>query len=151
MTTSDEKKRLRSLHKQASEMLMDDSRLWDGLDDEQAAQLLKWGIDQIKRLLPQAASLSDAEAEAWLEEQITAVGNMMTKVKGLTPELSRLDASSLKNQLGGLLENLQQLTGETMRGQAQNWLKLDWKKWDAAETFRQLLKMLGFELDKDSN
>jgi hypothetical protein len=151
MTTSDEKKRLRSLHKQASEMLMDDSRLWDGLDDEQAAQLLKWGIDQIKRLLPQATSLSDAEAEAWLEEQITAVGNMMTKVKGLTPELSHLDASSLKNQLSGLLENLQQLTGETMRGQEQNWLKLDWKKWDAAETFRQLLKMLGFELDKDSN
>lgn len=149
MTTAEEKKRLRSLHKQAAEMLMDDSRLWDGLDDEQAEQLLKWGVDQMKRLLPQGANLSEDEAEAWLDKQVTAVGKMMTEVKELTPKLATLDATSLQERVGKLFDNLQALTGEVSKGREQNWLKWDWAKWDAREAFRQLLLMLGFDLDNE--
>ncbi|MCA9967517.1 MAG: hypothetical protein KC423_24880 [Anaerolineales bacterium] len=149
MTTAEEKKRLRSLHKQAAEMLMDDSRLWDGLNDEQAGQLLKWGVAQMKRLLPQGVNLSEDEVEAWLDKQVTAVGNMMTEVKELTPELAKLDAASLKNRVNGLLDNLQTLTGEAVKGREQNWLRMEWTKWDATEAFRQLLLMLGFDLDNE--
>ncbi|MCA9996676.1 MAG: hypothetical protein KDE56_13045 [Anaerolineales bacterium] len=149
MTTAEEKKRLRSLHKQAAEMLMDDSRLWDGLNDEQAGQLLKWGVAQMKRLLPQGVDLSEDEVEAWLDKQVTAVGKMMTEVKELTPELSKLDATSLQNRVSSLLDNLQALTGEAAREHQQNWLKMEWAKWDATEAFRQLLLMLGFDLDNE--
>ena len=149
MTTAEEKKRLRSLHKQAAEMLMDDSRLWDGLNDEQAGQLLKWGVAQMKRLLPQGVNLSEDEVEAWLDKQVTAVGNMMTEVKAITPELAKLDAASLKNRVNGLLDNLQTLTGEAVKGREQNWLRMEWTKWDATEAFRQLLLMLGFDLDNE--
>lgn len=147
MTTTDEKRRLRRLHKQAAERLLDDSRLWDGLPDDQAQQLLKWGVDQIKRLLPQVSDMSDEEAEAWLDDQITAVAKMMTEIKMLTPELGNLDVGSLQSQLRGLLDNLQAVTGEAISERSLNRLTRNYTRWDAAELFQQLLQMLGFEPD----
>lgn len=150
MTTAEEKKRLRSLHKQAAERLMDNSRLWDGLNDEQAGQLLKWGVDQMKHLVPQGVKLPDDEVEAWLDRQVTAVGKMMVEVKELTPNLATMDIDNLKERVSKLFDSLQALTGEVAKGREQNWLRWDWAKWDATEAFRQLLLMLGFELDKEA-
>lgn len=128
---------------------MEDSRLWDGLPDEQAQQLLKWGLDQVKKVLPQITEMSDDEAETWLDDQTAVVAQMMTQIKTITPELPKLDADSFKEQIMSLYEKLQDLTGSVMTEVDLDWLIFDHDQWDASEAFRQLLHMLGFEEEEE--
>ena len=145
MSTAAEKRRLRRLHKQAAERLMEDSRLWDGLPDEQAQQLLKWGLDQVKKVLPKLGDMDDGEAETWLDEQTAVVAQMMTQITTLTPDLPELDVDAFKEQIKSLYEKLQELTGNVIDEIDLDWLTFDHDQWDASEAFQQLLHMLGFE------
>lgn len=129
---------------------MEDSRLWDGLPDEQAQQLLKWGLDQVKKVVPQISEMEEDEAESWLDEQTAVVADMMTQIKEITPDLPKLDADSFKEQILSLYEKLQTMTGNVIDELDLDWLTFDHDQWDAAEAFRQLLHMLGFEEEDDA-
>ncbi len=66
-------RRLRQRGQRWSELLMEDSSLRDHLNDEQATQLLTWGLAQIKQTAVATANLPDDAAEKRLEKDGTAV------------------------------------------------------------------------------
>lgn len=104
-----------------AEMLMEDSSLRDNLNDEEAEQLLAWGLGQIKASAAATADLSTKEAEALMEKNATAVKLIMAGVNDLIGGIGRpLTFDIIDDTMTRLLKNLRWLTDQPLTtGQAK--------------------------------
>ncbi len=126
----------------AVEMLLESSHLRDNLTDEQAARLLDWGLAQVEIGVKETAVLPDNEAEAQMEEWVTAVSGVMKWVNRLTPELSLLDQEEAEYQMEKLLANLQHLVSDLKTTPALELLLPARSQLDANATFDQLMGVI---------
>ena len=102
-------RKLRRRLRQTAAVLVEDSSVRAELNDEQAKELIKWGMDKIKAEAARTVLLPDEEALPMLEEKTTAVRTIMLLVNKLVrPGDSEEDTG---DQLTRLLKNLSWVTG----------------------------------------
>lgn len=101
-------------HKWA-EMLLENSSLRDNLNDEEAEQLLDWGLAQIKASAAATADLNTKEAEAVMQKNGTAVKLIMAGVNDLIGGIGRpLEFDIIDDTMTRLLKNLRWLTNQPL-------------------------------------
>lgn len=96
-----------------AELLMEDSSLRDNLDDDQAKQLLDWGLAQIKATAVATAAMSDDEAQTKLEKDGTAVKLIMKGVNDLIGSIGQsLTFDVIDDTMTRILKNHRWLTNQ---------------------------------------
>jgi hypothetical protein len=105
-TELEQRKRLRKRQRQAAERLLDNSSLRDALTDDQGKQLLDWGLAQTEAAAARTAKLPDAEADPALEDQVTAVSDVMRQVNRLVAVWPSADEESVREHLKKLRTGL---------------------------------------------
>ena len=96
-----------------AELLMEDSSLRDNLNDDQAKQLLDWGLAQIKATAVTTAALSDDEAQTKLEKDGTAVKLIMKGVNDLIGSIGQpLNFDVIDDTMTRILKNHRWLTNQ---------------------------------------
>ena len=94
-----------------AEQLMENSSLRDNLEDEQATQLLDWGLAQIKASAKKTAVLPEEDAQPVLEKDATAVRLIMQGVNDLVGSVGQtLDFDIIDDTMTRVLKNLRWLT-----------------------------------------
>lgn len=115
MTVDDHKNR-RELRRRAqpwAEQLMENSSLRDNLTDEQAKQLLNWGLAQIKQSAANTSRLPDEDAQPLIEKDATAVRLIMQGVNDLIGGVGQpVEFDIIDDTMTRLLKNLRWLTGQ---------------------------------------
>jgi hypothetical protein len=99
----------RRRHQMAAERLMENSSLRDGLTDEQAQQLLDWGLALIRQTAVRTANLPDDDAEPVLEEVTTAVSQVMKQINRLVDGAGTMDENEFEERWQQLTAALPQL------------------------------------------
>jgi hypothetical protein len=96
-----------------AELLMEDSSLRSNLNDDEASQLLDWGLAQIKATAVATATLSDDEAQTKLEKDGTAVKLIMQGVNDLVGSIGQpLTFDVIDDTMTRILKNHRWLTNE---------------------------------------
>ncbi|HEX6383350.1 MAG TPA: hypothetical protein VF177_01650 [Anaerolineae bacterium] len=100
--------------RRAAGQLMEDSTLRSHLGDEQAQQLLNWGLAQVEQAAVRTANLPDDDAMPVLEEKVAAVRSVMQLVNRIvgTVEETAGEGDVVDDQMTRLLKNLHWLTGQ---------------------------------------
>ncbi|HRQ39331.1 MAG TPA: hypothetical protein PLD25_15595 [Chloroflexota bacterium] len=99
--------------RQWAELLMEDSSLRSNLDDDQATQLLNWGLAQVKVAAIATAALADEAAETRLEKDTTAVKLIMHGVNDLIASIGQpLAFDVIDDTMTRILKNHRWLTNE---------------------------------------
>lgn len=75
------------LVRRGSEQLLSDSSLRDALDDEQAQQLLDWGLDQVRASAEQVCHLPPEDAQARIDEKVHALRRRMQRANRLLDQI----------------------------------------------------------------
>lgn len=107
--SADRRLRRRRLRR-AGERLTEDSSLRDALTDEQASQLLDWGMAQIKTDVELTRDLPDEPADAQLEKTVTQVRHVMHQVNQVIDSWTGQDPAGrwqMLLELGQFLRPLQ--------------------------------------------
>ena len=95
-----------------AEQLMENSSLRDNLEDEQATQLLDWGLAQIKASAKKTAVLPEEDAQPVLEKDATAVRLIMQGINDLVGSVGQpLAFDIIDDTMTRVLKNLRWLTG----------------------------------------
>ena len=114
--TADDRRAQRMLRRRAqpwAEQLMENSSLRDNLSDEQATQLLDWGLAQIKQTAVNTSRLPEEDAQSFLEKDATAVRLIMQGVNDLVGSISQpLEFDIIDDTMTRLLKNLRWLTSQ---------------------------------------
>lgn len=99
--------------RRAAGQLMEDSSLRSYLTDEQAQQLLEWGLAQVEQAAARTASLPDDDAMPVLEERVAAVRSTMQLVNRIVGAIGEAagEVDPVEDQMTRLLKNLHWLTG----------------------------------------
>ena len=97
------------------ELLLDNAQLRDALNDEQARQVIDWGLG---RLGLAAIAAGDApEADRYMDEQAQAISRILRQVNGLTPTLAYLVEDDMAEELlESFMSSLAELTGYELTG-----------------------------------
>ncbi len=117
MTMSDRRTRrmLRRRTQPWAEQLMENSSLRDNLPDEQATQLLDWGLAQIKQTAVNNSRLPEADADPLLEKDATAVRLIMQGINDLIGGIGQpLEFDIIDDTMTRLLKNLRWLTSQKL-------------------------------------
>jgi len=98
-----------------AEMLLENSSLRDNLNDEQAEELLNWGLAQIKASAAATADLPTDEAEKLMEKNGTAVKLIMQGVNDLIGGIGQPpDFDLIDDTMTRLLKNHRWLTDQPL-------------------------------------
>lgn len=65
------------LYRRGSDQLLSDSSVRDALDDEQAQQLLEWGLAQLRARVGELRDLPSEEARLRMDEEVHALRRRM--------------------------------------------------------------------------
>ena len=96
-------------------MLMENSSLRDNLNDDEAEQLLDWGLGQIKASAVVTADLTTKEAEALMQKNGTAVKLIMEGVNDLIGGIGQPpDFDIIDDTMTRLLKNLRWLSDQPL-------------------------------------
>ncbi len=99
--------------RQWAEQLMENSSLRSNLDDDEATQLLNWGLARIKVTALDTAALPDEEAETRLEKDSTAVKLIMQGINDLVGSIGQpLTFDVIDDTMTRILKNHRWLTNE---------------------------------------
>ena len=99
--------------RRAAGQLMEDSSLRSYLTDEQAQQLLEWGLAHVEPAAARTANLPDDDAMPVLEEKVAAVRSVMHLVNRLVGTAGETaEGDVVDDQMTRLLKNLHWLTGQ---------------------------------------
>lgn len=113
---SDDRRNRRILRRRAqmyAEQLMENSSLRDNLDDEQAKQLLDWGLAQVKESAKKTAVLPEDDAQPIMEKEATAVRLIMQGINDLVGSVGQpLAFDIIDDTMTRVLKNLRWLTEE---------------------------------------
>lgn len=148
------RKTLRKRQRQAAERLLDNSSLRDALTDEQGQQLLDWGLAQAKAAAGRTAKLPEAEADPALDDQVTAVSDVMRQVNRLVelwPSASEADIQSNVKKLLAGLRAVRQTALTTSQSEIVENLARVGKERDAAAAFTDLMRLLNEMNDQSSS
>lgn len=111
--TNSDDRRIKRRARRWAELLMEDSSLRDNLTDEQAQQLLDWGLAQVKQTAVLTADLTDEEAEERLEKDGTAVKLIMKGVNDLIGGIGQpLTFDIIDDTMTRVLKNHRWLTNQ---------------------------------------
>lgn len=107
-------RRARRRLRRAAGQLMEDSSLRSYLTDEQAQQLLEWGLAHVEQAATRTANLPDDDAMPVLEEKVAAVRSVMQLVNRLVGTAGETAGEDevVNDQMTRLLKNLHWLTGQ---------------------------------------
>jgi hypothetical protein len=95
---------IRAQLRRAAEQLYEDPRLRDALDDEQARQLLGWGMQQLQRAARRVVALPAAEAAPELEEQAASLREVIARVNDYVQGYGQWSEAQRREQIAGLVE-----------------------------------------------
>ena len=113
---SNDRRQRRILKRRAqmyAEQLMENSSLRDNLEDEQATQLLNWGLAQIKATVKKTAVLPEEDAKPIIEKDATAVRLIMQGINDLVGGVGQpLEFDLIDDTMTRVLKNLRWLTNE---------------------------------------
>ena len=116
--TADDRRAQRMLRRRVqpwAEQLMENSSLRDNLPDEQAGQLLDWGLAQLKQTAVNTSRLPEEDAQPLLEKDATAVRLIMQGVNDLIGSVGQpLEFDIIDDTMTRLLKNLRWLTGQKL-------------------------------------
>jgi hypothetical protein len=111
--TAREKRLARRRGRAWAERLMEDPGLRANLNDEQATQLLDWGLAQIKQAAVATANLSRKEAKERMEKDGTAVKLIMQGVNDLIGSIGQpLTFDVIDDTMTRILKNHRWLTSQ---------------------------------------
>lgn len=147
---------LRRRLRRATGRLMEDSSLRSHLTDDQAQQLMDWGLAQVEETAVRTADLSDDEAAPRLEETVTAVRGVMQMVNRMvgTQTAAAGDGTAatatVEERMRRLIDNLCALTGQEagfayLKQAAQ--VKQQWPQMDRESAFSQLMDLIHQSMD----
>lgn len=109
--------RMQAQLRRAAEQLYEDSRLRDALDDEQAQQLLGWGMRELQRAARRVVALPATEAAPQLEEQAATLREVIARVNRFVQGYAQWSEGQRREQMAGLVEWLcRRPTGELQVG-----------------------------------
>lgn len=97
------------------ERLVSDSSLRDGLTDEQARQLLQWGLAQLRREAQRAAALPADEVRSHLEKQVAAIRQVMRRASRMVDGLAGVTEEARREHLLRFLEGLRDTGDEVLQ------------------------------------
>ncbi len=137
-------KQLRRRQRVAVEQITTDSRLRDGLTDEQATVLLDWALRQVEEGSYATAVMPDDEAEPYMDELVTAVSRTTRRANRLIAHLSQLDEGEAAYQVDQFLTNLGALTAVPATARAKL-LSPERKLWDKTAVFHTITRILQHE------
>lgn len=96
--------RMQAQLRRAAEQLYEDSRLRDALDDEQAQQLLGWGMRELQRAARRVVALPAAEAAPRLEEQAATLREVIARVNQFVQGYTEWSEGQRREQIARLVE-----------------------------------------------
>ena len=140
------RRRLRKRLRRTAGALMENSGLRSHLDDDQADQLLTWGLAYVEAMAEQTIEQPDEEALPLLEVCVTTVSTVMRTVNRLTGFTDKPIATNLLDDcLNHFTQNLPQLTKQPL-GLAWlcQWQQYCWQRLslDKATTFIRLMDLI---------
>lgn len=97
------------------ERLVSDSSLRDALTDDEAQQMLDWGLAQLRREVRRAAALPSPEARARLESQVGAVRQVMRRANRIVQEQPGATEGERRQHLLRFLEGLRDAGAQTIQ------------------------------------
>jgi hypothetical protein len=106
---------VQSRYQQAGEQLLGDSSLRDALNDEQAHQLLAWGLAQVKREAEASATLSEAEAEPLLQQRVETVRRVMRHLNHLVQGLAAEPKSNVREDMAQMIDALTEIDADALQ------------------------------------
>lgn len=90
----------------AAEQLYEDTRLRDALDDEQAQQLLGWGVRELQRAATRVVALPEVDAAPQLEEQAASLREVIARVNQFVQGYGEWSAGQRREQIARLVDGL---------------------------------------------
>ncbi|MFW6068666.1 MAG: hypothetical protein ACOC9E_03700 [Chloroflexota bacterium] len=77
----------KALYRRGSDQLLSDSSVRDALDDEQAQQLLDWGLARLRAEAQELRHLPTEEAQARIDEKIQTLRRRMQQANRLIEQI----------------------------------------------------------------
>jgi hypothetical protein len=137
-------KQLRRRQRDAVEQITTDTRLRDGLTDDQATILLDWALNQIETRSYATAVMPDGEAETFMDALVTAVSHTTRRANQLIAHLPQLDEAEAAYQVDQFLASLVELTAVPANAQS-NLLSSERNLWDKTAVFHHITRILANE------
>jgi hypothetical protein len=107
-------RRSRSLYRSGVEQIIENSSLRDGLDHEEAQQLVDWATAQAKTAAYATADFDDDEEAAdFVDERVRLVTRLMRLTTLLTTQRQQYEAEDLADLLAELVQKRADFYGET--------------------------------------
>lgn len=127
------------------ERLVSDSSLRDALTDDEAQQLLDWGLAQLRREVRRTAALPPPEARSQLEAQAGAVRQVMRQANRMVRGLPEATKGERREHLLRFLEGLRDAGARSMQAEALIDLQktiLNQETTDSEALFGQLMGLM---------
>lgn len=106
---------VQSRYQRAGEQLLGDSTLRDALRDEEAHQLLVWGLAQVKREAKASAMLGEAEAEPLLQQRVENVQRVMRHLNRLVEGLAAEPKSNVREDMAQMIAALTEIDADALQ------------------------------------
>lgn len=135
-------KRLKRRQREAADQIWGDSSLRDALNDQQAAQLLDLVVDHIQAQLNQTVDMTEAEAEAFTGELVTAVRQVLLRTNRLVDGLAGWDDDEAASQVYQFITSLQDLTGGPAPLATLGLLDAERRDWDHDQIFQRIMRLI---------
>ena len=155
---SDERRKRRILRRRGqvyAEQLMENSSLRDNLEDEQATQLLDWGLQQVKDSVKKTANLPEEDAQPTIEKETTAVRLIMQGVNDLVGSVGKpLEFDIIDDTMTRVLKNLRWLTEAPPKPQQLNAVaqfQQARQDDDKARAFQALMQLVDPQAEENSS
>lgn len=137
-------KQLRRRQRYAVEQITTDTRLRDGLTDDQATVLLDWALNQVEERSFATAVMPDDKAETFMDALVTAVSRTTRRANQLIAHLPQFDEAEAAYQVDQFLIGLVELT--TVPANARSdLLSSERKLWDKTAVFHHVIRILANE------
>ena len=95
--------------RRAAENILENSSLGDDLMDDEAQNLLDWGLNLAERYARSTHTLDDNQAAPVIDESLTVLRRTMRRVSKLVGNLAAMDQEAAENRLTKILEAADQL------------------------------------------
>jgi hypothetical protein len=129
----------------AVENILNSEALTDDLADPEATRLLAWGTERAKAVAEETAGLPPAEAEAALDERLTALRKLVRGINKLAGEAQPAEPDRVQRRLERLAETAEMLNLATPDSEAMATYVREQDGLEPGARLEQLLRLFGEE------
>jgi hypothetical protein len=129
----------------AAENILNSEALTDDLADPEATRLVAWATERAKAVAEETAGLSPAEAEAALDERLTALRKLVRGINKLAGETQPADPDRVQRRLERLAEAAEALDLKAPDEGAMAAYVREQEGLEAGSRLEQLLRLFGEE------